>query len=89
MSSLLEINNLTLVALLTISVLSIVLSSWSVDTFRKLKQKSSDTDFQSKCKVESSSVSSGLTFSGIMLAVSLLVFIYCCLVIAKKAGYVQ
>lgn len=89
MSSILEINTLTLGSLLTISVLSIILSSWSVDTFRKLKEKSSDSDFQSKCKVDPSSVSSGLTFAGIMLAVSLMVFIYCCVVIAKKSGFMK
>jgi hypothetical protein len=87
--SLLDINNITLVGLLTISVLSIVLSSWSLDTFRKLKEKSAATDFQSKCNVDSGSVSSGVAFAGIMLAVSLIVFLYCCLSIAKKSGYIK
>lgn len=87
--SLLDINNITLVGLLTLSVLAIVLSAWSVDTFRKLKEKSTATDFKTNCNIDSDSTSSGLTFAAIMLTVGLIVFLYCCLTIAKKSGYVK
>ena len=87
--SLLDINNITLVGLLTLSVLAIVLSAWSVDTFRKLKEKSATTDFKSNCNIDSDSASSGLTFAAIMLTVGLIVFLYCCLTIATKSGYVK
>ena len=84
--SILDINNVILLALLIISIFGIVLSAWSVDTFRKLKEKNATLD---NCKVESSSVNSGLTFAAIMLSVSLIVFIYCCASMAAKAGYLK
>lgn len=89
MSSLLDIGNLTLTSVFSISVLAIILSSWSLDTFRKLRDKSSETDFESKCKVSADSVRSGTNFAIITLIVSILVFIYCCLAIARKAGYIK
>lgn len=82
-----DINNITLVILIAISILGIILSAWSVDTFRKLKEKSNDANFETNCKVQKDSVTSGLTFSAILLTVSLIVFIFCGYTIFKKSGY--
>ena len=89
MSSLLDIGNITLTGVFSVSVLAIILSSWSLDTFRKLRDKSTEDNFETKCKVNVDSVRSGLNFTVVTLVVSLIVFIYCCLAIARKAGYIK
>ena len=90
MSSLLDIGIITLTGVFSVSVLAIILSSWSLDTFRKLRDKSTaDDNFETKCKVNVDSVRSGLNFTVVTLVVSLIVFIYCCLAIARKAGYIK
>ena len=84
MSSIFDINTVLLVALTVISIFGIILSAWSVDTFRKLKDKNATVE---TCKVENAN--GGLTFSAMMLTLSLIVFIYCCAVVAAKGGYLK
>ena len=62
------------IVLLITSILFIILSSLSLDTYNKLDKVNKD-QVESLCGVQSDSVKNGKTFSIVMLVASILVFV--------------